>query len=140
LHTLDIDNLELRDQGEVLCSIAQHPTVATTCRLLVEDEQEQCKSVFICYIKENHLFYLSAAFYAPLKPFMEVVRGQDAILNCETHDSTYFQWFKDGTTLMATSNKFRTLGDDKHSSLVIKQFTDNDEGKFINKNRFLLYI
>ena len=43
LHTLDIDNLELRDQGEVLCSIAQHPTVSTTCQLLVEDAQGQCK-------------------------------------------------------------------------------------------------
>ena len=43
LHTLDIDNLELRDQGEVLCSIAQHPTVSTTCQLLVEDAGEQCK-------------------------------------------------------------------------------------------------
>jgi hypothetical protein len=43
-------------------------------------------------------------------------------------DSTYFQWLKDGTTLMATSNKFRTLGDDKHSTLVIKQFNEYDEG------------
>ncbi len=43
LHTLDIDNLELRDQGEVLCSIAQHPTVSTSCQLIVEDAQQQCK-------------------------------------------------------------------------------------------------
>lgn len=59
---------------------------------------------------------------------MEVVRGQDAVLNCETYESTYFQWFKDGTTLMATSNKYRTAGDDKHSTLVIKQFSEYDEG------------
>lgn len=57
-----------------------------------------------------------------------MVRGQDAVLNCETYESTYFQWLKDGTTLMATSNKYRTTGDDKHSSLVIKQFSEYDEG------------
>jgi hypothetical protein len=79
--------------------------------------------------KSNNLFHILAAFFAPLKPFLEVIRGQDVILNCETYDSTYFQWFKDGTTLMATSNKFRTVGDDKHSSLVIKQFNEYDEGK-----------
>lgn len=44
LHTLDIDNLELRDQGEVLCSIAQHPTVSTTCQLIVEDSQQESKT------------------------------------------------------------------------------------------------
>ncbi|CAF1337506.1 unnamed protein product, partial [Adineta steineri] len=112
LHTLDIDNLELRDQGEVLCSIVNHPTVSTTCQLIIEDAQQQ------------------SAFYSPLKPFMEIVRGQDAILNCETFDSTYFQWLKDGTTLMATSNKFRTLGDDKHTTLVVKQFNEHDEGVY----------
>ena len=37
---------------------------------------------------------------------------------------------------MATSNKYRTLGDDKHSSLVIKQFNEYDEGQLINKNHF----
>ncbi len=63
---------------------------------------------------------------------MEVVRGQDAVLNCETHESTYFQWFKDGTTLMATSNKLRTIGDDKHSTLVVKQFNEYDEGNSFN--------
>ena len=66
---------------------------------------------------------------------MEVVRGQDAILNCATHESTYFQWLKDGTTLMATSNKYRTGGDDKHSTLIIKQFNEFDEGKFSNEIR-----
>ena len=71
---------------------------------------------------------LIAAFSKPLKPFMEVVRGQDTMLNCETYESTYFQWFKDSSTLMMTSNKFRTFGDDKHSTLVIKQFTEYDEG------------
>jgi hypothetical protein len=70
---------------------------------------------------------------------MEVVRGQDAILNCETYDSTYFQWFKDGTTLMTTSNKFRTLGDDKHSSLIVKQFNEYDEGQFINQNHLCFF-
>ncbi len=47
LHTLDIDNLELRDQGEVLCSIVHHPTVATTCQLIVEDAQQQCKNLIL---------------------------------------------------------------------------------------------
>ena len=69
-----------------------------------------------------------AVFASPLKPFIEVVRGQDAVLSCETFESTYFQWLKDGTTLMATSNKFRTGGDDKHTTLVVKQFNENDEG------------
>ena len=112
LHTLDIDNLELRDQGEILCFIAQHPTVSTTCRLIVEDAQQQ------------------SVFYSSLKPFAEIVRGQDAILNCQTYESTYFQWLKDGTTLMATSNKFRTTGDDKHATLIIKQFNEQDEGVY----------
>ncbi|CAF0816611.1 unnamed protein product, partial [Rotaria sordida] len=112
LHTLDIDDLDLRDQGEVLCSIAQHPSVATTCKLLVEDAQQQ------------------SAFFTPLKPFMEVGRGQDAILECETYESTYFQWFKDGTTLTQTSNKYRTVGDEKHSTLIVKQFTEYDEGVY----------
>jgi hypothetical protein len=71
---------------------------------------------------------------------MEVVRGQDAMLNCETYDSTYFQWFKDGTTLMTTSNKFRTVGDDKHSTLVIKQFNEYDEGKHKNLVFFFLLL
>jgi hypothetical protein len=31
---------------------------------------------------------------------------------------------------MATSNKFRTIGDDKHSTLVIKQFNEYDEGVY----------
>ena len=61
---------------------------------------------------------------------MEVVRGQDAMLNCQTYESTYFQWLKDGTTLMASSNKFRTTGDDKNSSLIIKQFNESDEGVY----------
>ena len=129
LHTLDIDNLELRDQGEVLCSIAQHPTVSTTCQLLVEEASEQCKtSCLSSFGSINAHRPISAVFAAPLKPFVEVVRGQDAVLNCETFDSTYFQWLKDGTTLMATSNKVRTLGDDKHSTLIISQFNDYDEG------------
>jgi len=51
LHTLDIDNLELRDQGEVLCSIAQHPTVSTTCQLLVQDAQQQCNKKLIFFKK-----------------------------------------------------------------------------------------
>jgi len=72
---------------------------------------------------------------------MEIVRGQDAILNCETHESTYFQWFKDGTTLMATSNKLRTIGDDKHSTLVVKQFNEYDEGNSFNaRTLFLLTL
>ncbi|CAF3888048.1 unnamed protein product [Rotaria sp. Silwood2] len=112
LHTLDIDNLDLRDQGEVLCSIAQHPSVSTTCQLLVEDAQQQ------------------SAFFTPLKPFMEFTRGQDAKIDCETYESTYFQWFKDGTTLMTTSNKYRTVSDDKHSTLIIKQFSEYDEGVY----------
>lgn len=47
LHTLDIDNLDSRDQGEVLCSIAQHPSISTTCKLLVEDAQHRCKRIII---------------------------------------------------------------------------------------------
>lgn len=73
-------------------------------------------------------FLSLAVFAAPLKPFVEVARGQDAILTCETYESTYFQWFKDGSTLMMTSNKHRTIGDDKHSTLVVKQFNEYDEG------------
>jgi hypothetical protein len=139
LHTLDIENLELRDQGEVLCSILHHPTVSTTCQLLVEDTQQQCKQkILFCQIKNIHLFDILASFTTPLKPFMEVVRGQDAILNCETYESTYFQWLKDGTTLTSTSNKFRTGGDDKHSTLIIKQFNEYDEGKF--KRCFLFFF
>lgn len=122
--------MELRDQGEVLCSIAQHPTVSTTCQLLVEDAQERCKSFFSVHSIDGFLFFSLAVFSSPLKPFVEVVRGQDAVLNCETFESTYFQWLKDGTTLMATSNKLRTVGDDKHTSLVIKQFNENDEGVY----------
>lgn len=32
---------------------------------------------------------------------------------------------------MTTSNKFRTGGDDKHSTLMIKQFSEFDEGKIL---------
>lgn len=71
---------------------------------------------------------------------MEVVRGQDAVLSCATHESTYFQWLKDGTTLTATSNKYRTGGDDKHSTLVIKQFSEFDEGKFCQINHLIFFM
>lgn len=67
LHTLDIDNLELRDQGEVLCSIAQHPTVSTTCQLLVEDAQDQCKKSFLKEINSFNIYIYFSGIFCSIK-------------------------------------------------------------------------
>ncbi|CAF0822074.1 unnamed protein product, partial [Didymodactylos carnosus] len=100
LHTLDIDNLDQRDQGEVVCKIREYPTIATSAQLLVEDSDQQ-------------------------------FRGQDAVLNCESINSTHFQWFKDGTPLAGLNrNKFVSMSDDKHTTLVVHHFTEQDEGVY----------
>ncbi|CAF0827406.1 unnamed protein product, partial [Didymodactylos carnosus] len=51
LHTLDIDNLDQRDQGEVVCAIKEYPAITTSAHLLVEDFNQQC--VYTCVTREG---------------------------------------------------------------------------------------